>query len=151
MKHVILIGIGLFTLGCSNAQKSSKETVPQSVKDAFAKKYPSAKVLDWEKEVNGFEAEFKLNKVEMSANFSHDGTFQEEEKEIQTAALPTVITEYCSKSFPGYKLSEAAKIIDATGKLTYEAELSKGKMHFDVLFDANGTYISKGETSEEKD
>ena len=78
MKHLFLFGIFLFTLSCSNAQKPAKETIPASIKEAFAKKYPAAKVMEWEVEENGFEAEFKMNKVEMSANFNKDGVFMEE-------------------------------------------------------------------------
>lgn len=155
MKHVFLFSIGLFTLSCSNAQKPTKETIPASVKEAFAKKYPAAKVMEWEVEENGFEAEFKMKKVEMSANFDKDGAFMEEETEIKTSELPDSVKEYCTKTYPDHKLTEAAKIIDANGKLMYEAEMKKGKVHFDVLFDSSGNFISKGapvsEESEDKD
>ncbi len=149
MKHLFLFGIFLFTLSCSNAQKPAKETIPASIKEAFAKKYPAAKVMEWEVEENGFEAEFKMNKVEMSANFNKDGVFMEEETEIKTTELPASVKEYCKKTYPDHKLTEAAKIIDANGKPMYEAELKKGKVHFDVLFDSNGNMISKEDESTE--
>lgn len=98
-----------------------------------------------------FEAEFDLNKVESSAVFGADGTFKESEQEIKTSALPKTVTNYCTKNYAGYKLSEAAKITDAAGKVMYEAEMQKNKMQFDVLFDTNGTFLKKSEASKEEE
>ena len=151
MKHVILFSISLFTLSCSNAQKPSKEAVPQNVKDAFALRYPTVKIKEWEREEDGFEAEFKMNKIEMSANFSSYGVFQEVEQEIKVTELPKAVVEYCTKTYAGYKMSEAAKITDAAGVVKFEAEMAKGKEHFDAIFSANGTFESKGEFSSEED
>jgi hypothetical protein len=149
MKHVIFFSVSLLTLSCSNAQKRTNGEVPQSVKDAFAAKYPTAKVEKWDKEAAGYEASFVMNKIEMSANFSNEGVFEEVEEEINASSLPKVITEYCTKNYPGHKLSEAAKITDVAGKVTYEAEMAKGKEHFDVIFDANGGFVKKGENTSE--
>ncbi len=48
-------------------------------------------------------------------------------------------------------MSEAAKITDAAGVVKFEAEMAKGKEHFDAIFSANGTFESKGEFSSEED
>ena len=111
-------------------------------------------VEQWEKEGADYEAEFHLNKVESSAVFSSEGTFKELEQEIKTTTLSKAITDYCTKTYVGYKLSEAAKITDAAGKISFEAEMEKGKEHFDVIFDDKGNFVSKGTTEtgkEEKD
>ena len=67
--------------------------------------------------------------------FNASGNFKELEQEIKTDALPKSAVDYCTKTFPGYKLSEAAKITDANNKVSFEAEMEKGKEHFDVIFD----------------
>ena len=151
MKHVILFSICLLTLSCTNAQKPTNGEVSQSVKDAFAAKYPTAKVKEWEIEESGYEAEFKMNKVEMSASFSKEGVFEEVEEEIKIAELPIAVLQYCTKTFIGFKMSEAAKITDAAGTLKFEAEMSKGKEHFDTIFNANGTFESKGASFSEEE
>ena len=135
----------------ANAQHLKEAEVPASVKEGFAKKYPGSKVKVWEKEEADFEAEFELNKVESSAVFGSDGTFKELEQEIKTSALPKAVTNYCTKNYAGYKLSEAAKITDANGKVMYEAELEKDKMIFDALFDANGNFVKKTEAVKEEE
>lgn len=133
----------------ASAQKMNESDVPASVKSAFAKKYPGAKVEKWEKEGADYEAEFDLNKVEYSAVFDSNGTFKELEQEIKTSTLPKAVTDYCTKTYAGYKLTEAAKIIDSTGKVMYEAEMSKGKEEFDVIFDHKGAFVQKWEAAQE--
>ncbi len=135
----------------ANAQQLKEAEVPANVKAGFEKKYPGSKVEKWEKEGSDYEAEFDLNKVESSAVFDANGTFKELEQEIKTSELPKQVTEYCSKNYAGYKLSEAAKITDASGKVMYEAEMSKGKEHFDALFDQNGNFVKKGDVKSGKD
>ncbi len=141
MKTTIAIIALCFGLSYANAQHLKEAEVP--VKDGFAKKYPGSKVDVWEKEGADYEAEFHLNKVESSALFDASGTFKELEQEIKTSAFPKAVTDYCTNNYVGYKLSEAAKITDAAGKVMYEAEMSKGKEHFDALFDDKGNFVKK--------
>jgi len=143
MKYVLFFSVSLLTLSCTNAQNHANGDVPKNVKAAFLVKYPTVKNVKWEKEAAGYEAEFKMNKIEMSATFSNEGLFQEVEEEINASTLPKVVNAYCIKNYPDHKLSEAAKITDASGKITYEAEMAKGKEHFDVIFDANGGFVEK--------
>ncbi len=154
MKTMLMIAASMLTFSFANAQKMNEAEIPATVKNGFAKKYPGAKVEKWEKEGADYEAEFHLNKVESSAVFDANGTFKELEQEIKTSELPKAVTDYCTKNYTGHKLSEAAKITDATGKVMYEAEMSKGKEHFDALFDDKGNFIKKSATEtgeEEKD
>ena len=135
----------------ANAQHVKEAEVPANVKNGFAKKYPGSKVKVWEKEGADFEAEFDLNKIESSAVFGADGTFKELEQEIKSTELPKTAVDYCAKNFVGYKLSEAAKITDAMGKVMFEAEMTKGKEHFDVIFDDKGNFVKKSEPTTAKD
>lgn len=146
MKKMILSLVIGTVCGCSNAQKNEKETVvPEAVKTAFTAKYPNATKVSWEDEGGTFEAGFEQNKTEFSAVFDSNGKFKEEETEIKVAMLPTKVVEYCKTNFSDYKLTEAAKITTDSGEVKFEAELSKKKMHFDVIFDANGNFLSKGQ------
>jgi hypothetical protein len=136
------------TIACAvafqaNAQKVKHDDVPANVKKGFAAKYPDAKVEEWEKEGEFYEAEFDLNKVESSALFDVNGGFKELEQEIKTSELPKTATEYCSKTFADYKLEEASKITDAAGKVLFEAEMKKGREKFDLIFDDKGNFVKK--------
>jgi hypothetical protein len=156
MRKVLLAAIIGLTVGCSNAQQNNKNVeVPEAVKSAFSAKYPNATKLTWEDEGGTFEAGFVQNKTEFSAVFDTQGKFMEEETEIKVSALPKAIVDYCKTNYADQKMSEAAKITMNSGEIKFEAELSKGKMHFDAIFDANGNFISKGtpvsEDEEDKD
>ncbi|MDO9184447.1 MAG: PepSY-like domain-containing protein [Bacteroidia bacterium] len=154
MKTTLIMLASVLTFGCANAQKINESEVPAKVKEAFAKKYPGAKVEKWEKENADYEAEFELNKVESSVVIDANGNFKETEQEIKSSELPKGVTDYCAKNFADYKLDEAAKITDASGKVTFEAEMKKGKEHFDAIFDDKGNFIKKSApatTEEDKD
>ncbi len=154
MKTIIATIALCFGLSYANAQHIKESEVPAKVKEAFSKKYSGSKVEKWEKEGADYEAEFDLNKVESSAVFTADGTFKELEQEIKSSELPKAATDYCTKTFAEYKLSEASKITDASGKVMYEAEMSKGKEHFDAIFDNKGSFVKKSAPAigeEEKD
>lgn len=142
MKIIIITIASLLTLR-AYAQKIKETEVPANVKSAFEKKYPNVKVEKWEKEGADFEAEFDLNKVESSALFDANGSFKEIEQEINTTELPKPATEYCTKTFADYKIVESSKITDASGTITYEAEVKKGKEELDVIFDQKGNFIKK--------
>ncbi len=151
MKKATAIIAAMFITTFAFAQKVKEADVPAPVKDAFSKKYPGVKAEEWEKEGSDFEAEFHQNKVEMSAVFDANGTFKEVEEEIKTSALPKAVTDYFTKNFAGYKLSEASKITDAAGKVWYEAEGEKGKEKVEAIFDDQGNFVKKTEESGKED
>lgn len=141
---IITVAIIVLSMNAASAQKIKEEEVPKTVITSFQTHFKGAKVDKWDREKNGeFEAEFKMNKVEMSANFSADGKLMETEEEIATSTLPKTATDYVTKNYAGIKIEEAAKITDSTGKVTYEAEVKKGKEEIELLFDGTGTFIKK--------
>lgn len=152
MTKLTLTTIVLFlSFATVKAQEVKEADVPAKVKEAFAKKYTGSKAKDWEKEGEDYEVEFNLNKVESSAVFTADGTFKELEQEIKLTELPKTVIDYCAKNYTGWKLAEAEKITDATGKVMFEAEMEKGKEHFDAMFDDKGSFVKKVEIEKEGD
>jgi len=139
MKNAILLLAVGFIAFTANAQKMKEANVPASVKTAFTKAYPNTKVGSWEKENGNYEAEFDLNKVEMSVLIDPNGTITETESEIKVSELSKTITDYCAKNYPGKKIAEASKIVDAKGVITFEAEINKN----DFLFSADGAFIKE--------
>ena len=154
MKSSILtIAAIVVSMNSLSAQTVKEAEVPKAIVTSFQTHFKGAKAEKWEKEKNGeFEAEFKMNKKEMSANFATDGTLKETEEEITVSALPKSISDYITKNYAGYKTSEAAKITLADGKINYEAEVEKGKEEMDLIFDDAGNFIKKEvENDTEKD
>jgi len=142
MKKLALVLAATMIASLSFAQTLKEKAVPAAVKTAFQQKYPNAKETKWEKENSNFEAEFEINETDYSVLIDASGNILETEIEIDNNALPSNVKDYVSKNYSGQKIKEAAKITDAKGIVTYEAEI-KGE---DLLFDSNGNFIK-----EEKD
>jgi hypothetical protein len=149
---VILMGLSNFLF----AQKYQKLQIelPDTVKNAFAKKYKTVKKVDWEKEGEDYEAEFEYNGNELSVLYAADGKLKQIATEIEKSAVPKSIVTYCEKNFMGLKITEASKIKDPAGNMTYEVELTRGKgkmaESFDAIFDKKGTMLSKTEPKPKK-
>jgi len=74
--------VALSFASCESEKHIDATQVPQIVKDAFAKKYPQAKDVEWIQEGKSkviYEAEFKIDGKEITAEFSEFGEFLEEE------------------------------------------------------------------------
>lgn len=120
------------------AQKLRSAAVPIKVKAAFEKHHPGI-TAKWEKENTGFEAGYKENGHAFSELFDADGTLTETEVTIKTSELPMAVNGYLKAHCKGAKMKEAAKITQANGTVTYEAEVNK----MDLVFDASGKFIKE--------
>jgi hypothetical protein len=132
------------------AQKIAADKVPAAVKSAFKAKFPSVTKSSWEMEKSEYEANFKLNGEEMSANFDNTGKWLETETEIKVSALPAPVQSALRKDFPGFKINEASKIESVKNGNGFEAEIEKGEETFDVLFTVDGKLLSKTKMEQEK-
>lgn len=156
MRAIIIVAVFIAGTSAACAQHMKEAQVPEAVKNAFKAKFPDVTDADWEKEGNDYEVEFEAKRVNMdhgksvketcerSALFSANGTWLQTEEEIKVDQLPAAVSEYITKNLAGKKIKEAAKITDAEGKITYEAEVAKT----DYIFDAKGNFLKKEEESE---
>ncbi len=120
------------------AQDLKEKDIPSAVKNAFEKKYPSAKKVSWEKEKGNYEANWGGKSGEdNSAVFSPAGDFIEIVQAMPINKLPSNIAPYIQKNYNGAVIKEAGRVTDAAGKHMFEAEI-KGK---DLIFDENGIFI----------
>ncbi len=133
----IAAGIILTSL-VSCAQKVKEKDVPENVKMSLQKAHPEAKKVTWEKEDANYEAGFETKDGEYSIVIDGAGNILETEVEIAAAALPETTKAYIAKQYSGEKIKEAARITDAKGIVTYEAEV-KGK---DLIFDSAGNFVT---------
>jgi len=138
--NLILITVSLFSFSVF----AQNVEVPKKVQDEFMKLYPKTTEVKWSKESKDeFEAEFKENGKTVSVVMNSEGELKETETKIDIKGLPSSVEPFVMKNYKEYKITEAAKIIDAKRVLTYEAEISKGKEKKDLLFDKDGKSIEK--------
>ena len=134
---VLLMGTAAFS------QKLASSKVPQAAKDAFAKAHPNTTAA-WEREDANYEANFKEGGKAMSCVIDKRGTILETESPVTEAELPAAAKTYVAQHYKGKKAKEVAKIARANGEINYEVNYGGG----DVLFDAAGKRINKGEKKE---
>ena len=139
MKKLVLMTVAAMITSLTFAQKMQEKDVPATVKTTFQKQYPTASDVKWDKEGEKFEASFDLNKIDNSVLFDAQGNILETEVEIELSQLPSGILDYVKANYKGQSVKEAAKITDAKGTITYEAEI-KG---MDLLFDTKGKFIKE--------
>ncbi len=125
---IALVGFAQFALG---------QNVPKAIEDKFAAAYPGAKEVEWEAEEGNWEAEYEMGEDEGSVTYDVQGNLVETEIQMAPEDLPQAIRNYVAQHAGGKKIKEAAKITDANGKVTYEAEAG-GK---DYLFDDAGNFL----------
>ncbi len=117
-------------------------TLPALVKTAFSNKYPSVTSIKWGKEnAKEYEAEFKLNNTDVSANFKMDGTWVETETTIPANELPAAVTNAVNTKYQGAVYGRTEKIEKPGGKILYEVNITvKGKKK-ELELDPNGVIV----------
>ncbi|GEJ44471.1 PepSY-like domain-containing protein [Chryseobacterium sp. ON_d1] len=122
-----------------NAQKIQQKNVPVMVLKGFQKQFPMVKDAKWEKENGNYEASFKANGTGTSVIIDLSGNILETENQINSNSLSALIKEYIAENYPNQKIKEAAKITDAKGEVTYEAEVNNK----DLIFDSKGKFLKE--------
>ena len=64
------------------------------------------------------------------------------ETPVDLDSLPKAARKYIAKNYPHYEIGATTKIIDKNKTVTYEAELKKQKESFELVFDADGRYLT---------
>ena len=148
MKNFVLVSAVIAAISFNACAQSSKE-VPANVKASFTQKFPDAQKVKWDKEnATEWEAEFKMNGKEYSANFSTDGQWMETEYEISEKDIPAAVSQTLASEFPGAKIDES-EISETESGQVYEFEIKKDKETMEVAIKPDGTLVKKESAKEE--
>jgi hypothetical protein len=141
MKKTVIFILGtvmVLTQAC--AQNTE---VPAKITSSFSKKFPTAKKVKWDKEnETEWEAEFKMNGEEYSANYSNDGIWKETEHEIEKSAIPAAVKKTLDTEFAGYDIDEA-EVSETPEGTVYEFALEKNEVDMEVAISPNGKVVKK--------
>jgi hypothetical protein len=140
-KLFVLLSVVMITVA-GYAQKLKESDVPDNVKAKQNATFPDAKSVKWSKENAAYEAEFKLNKIEISCLIDGNAELLETETEIAASELPEPVKTAIEKIYAGCKINEASKIVKQD-MVSYEAEVKIEKDKYDLLFTPEGILIGK--------
>lgn len=150
MKTVTVLMFGAIMV-LSQACTQTNKTAPEKVKSAFSKKFPNAQKVKWDKEnETEWEAEFKMNGNEYSANFTSVGNWMETEYEIEKSEIPEAVQKTLDKEFAGYDIEEV-EISETADKKVYELELEKDEVDFEVAISLDGKVVKKEVKEEDEE
>lgn len=132
-----LLGFFAILIVSKNAFGKTKNEIPQPVLAEFHKEFPKIQNVDWNRENKNYEAEFELNKEEISISYNADGQRQETRKKINANLLPVAVLQYTKNHQLG-EIEEAVKIGKMGNQTEYEAEINEK----DYRFSPQGKLIS---------
>jgi hypothetical protein len=139
MKKAIFsfLASGLVFMACGQTP-----TPPKVVLTAFAKQFKEVQNPEWEQEENEWEAEFKLNGVEMSVSFDNSGNWLETETEVKKKDVPADIFKAVNLKFDGWEMEEIERIEKPDFK-GYEIALEKEETETEILVTDSGEITIK--------
>ena len=117
----------LFCFGTSLAT-SAQKAAPATISSEFKKRFPAAMALQWAQVNTGmWQAQFRLNGVQTSANYSSKGEWLETESVIHRADLPAPV----SAALKGKKIKGVSQVLLADGSTVYEAMMKRKELRLD--------------------
>ena len=142
MKNLILV-IAASALISLNVTAQTSKNVPKNVKTAFSQKFAKATDVKWGKEgKTEWEAEFKLDGKEYSANFDLEGTWIETEYKITENEIPNAVKSAIQKDYTSSKF-KAAEVSETPKGKVVEVTFANGMKKMEVAFDENGKVVKE--------
>jgi len=136
MKQIIFIAL---VLVCAFATGFTQVKPPVTVTTAFSQKFPKVTKVQWDKEnAHEYEAEFKLNGANYSANFTDKGEWVETESPVLFTQLPEKVQAAFNASHKGATVKAISKIEPSKGVTKYEVEIKQGSKTVELFYTAEG-------------
>lgn len=149
-KVVLSMCLLLFLCYGTNINAQKNKDIPANLSDKIKSLYPDASDVRWEMEDSLYEASFVYRKVETSLLLSKEGKLLSTESIVASSTLPRKIKDYFAKHHVTAAITEAARIVDFSGIVTYEVEAG----NIEYLFDAQGQWLrqeNEDDDDEEED
>jgi hypothetical protein len=139
-KLVFTVAVSL----CTYAVVFAQPKIPYAVTEAFTSKFPNAKEVKWGREnTKEYEAEFLMEGLNYSANFSDKGFLLETESPVSLNSLPEKVKVAWNKSHKSETVKMITLISRWNGSSLYEFEISKGVKKIEKFLNSEGIEVKK--------
>lgn len=152
--------LGLLVLAaCAFAADEEKvplDKLPKAVVDAVKAKFPDAKLVSAEKELEDgkpvYEVAIKDKDQNIEVTVTPEGKIILIEKEIAAKDLPKAVAEAMEKKYPKATIKKLEEIIKDDKVTSYEALIvTAEKKNLEVRFDPSGKFLEEEKKDAEKD
>lgn len=126
-------------MATSKAQDVNAKDVPMVIKKAFARQYPKATDVEWERKGNNYEVDFDLGRIDRKVTYTAGGKVVSVEKDIPNAQLPLTISRAVKAKYPKGRVDNVTWI-NTGGKITYKVDI-EGTPDVNVWYDSSGKLI----------
>ena len=126
-KNVLLFLSATFLMATTSF--SQLRTVPESIKEAFKRKFPDVTTNSWADKITYYETSFTINNEKLDATFDSSGQWQKTGKYMDVTKVPAAVST-------GYRNS--AYSAEWTPKTAYEITNSNGKVEYRLLIEKAG-------------
>ena len=140
----ILFSYNVFAQKNDDIPKAPIE-VPKIIMDSFQHLYPGIVKAVWNFGAGDYEVEFIKDSIDMTINFDVYGNLTETETEIKTSELPASAADYIKKSYGGFIIVHASKLVSANYDIAYVLQIGKEGKFWDISFDKNGKFLREEE------
>jgi hypothetical protein len=101
----------IFTLGLhGQEEKLSSHDVPEAVRTAFAKAYPTAKARSWDKEIHDGTVVYSVYQINRNIMYTVDGTVVQIEETMPVADVPASISGAVTTQYPKAVIQSAERL-----------------------------------------
>lgn len=121
---------------CSPDLRESK--VPSVVRNSVATHFAGAGSVEWEKERQNYEAEFRVDTVSYTVLVNPGGTLLRFKHEITPAQLPPAVQQTLQSQYAGYEVDGTEKI-EQDGQTFYQVEVEKGLKEMRLVLTPEGS------------
>lgn len=142
MKTLKILAALFFVTGVAVAQDINPADVPAAVKNAFTKEYANATDVEWEKEMENYQVDFDVDRMDHEVWYNASGTVVKKEQDIAETTLPQAVRDALKAGYADYRLDDIEKVWQ-NNTTSYQLELEKGNEDKHVTFDANGKVIAE--------
>ncbi len=129
--------MSLFTL-VSYGQKN----IPETVLNHFKTNYPNARVMDWDKERNGYEVEFTLNGKKWEGYYDTGGKWMRAERDVSRNEVPKAVWAALAKSeYAAWRTDDIEEHQTLAHKSVYEMEVKNAGKKAYLYILPDGTFV----------
>jgi len=133
MKRLLVLSV-LFMLSASISYAQLRK-IPAGVTEAFAKKFPSAKMVSWKDNIINYEAAFVNGNDELISQFNAKGEWLETIKKVKFDELDEAIKDGFDKSkYNDWEVRGAVEITAKDKEIVYRILVKKNAFRKTYLF-----------------